>query len=298
MQNVKLLLFKKSQVANMAIATMQDKSPVMSRVIARSLATKQPRVRADTRLLRRRLLAMTILLFTTSVSAASPDWAAYQKSGHRAAKWDALVQSGFEAFDAGNFSTASNFLERARGRGCKDGLLLFKLGLYEEYLKEYPKAVDFLKSAESPLQKQYPNHETTRAFHENLGRVYYEWDHYEEALPHIQQSIAQLGENFMRLFMAGQILRMQQQWKEAIVDFEKSLQYETPAGTPGNSKLLVMLELTKAYAAVGNEEKALSYANAVLKIDPTNAMAQNYRQQIEHQKYQKHEREVMENMIK
>jgi|SRR3989338_4768779 len=243
------------------------------------------------------LLAMTFLCVTT-VHAAGPDWEAYQKSGHQSPKWNSLVQGGFESFDTGNWSTASNFLERARNKGCKDGLVLFKLGLYQEYLKEYSKAVALMKQADGALQKQYPDHATTRAFHETLGRIYYEWDHYDEALPEIEQAIQQLGENFMRLLMAGQILRMQQQWKAAISAFEKALQYDPPKGMAGNPKQLVLMELMKAHYETGDYDTALQYANIVLKTDPANNLALTYKRQIEQKRHEEHEREVLEKMIK
>ena len=241
---------------------------------------------------------LLLCLLCVGASAASPDWEAYRQNGDRSPNWNSFIESGFNAFDGGNWSTASNFLQRAYSKGCRDGLLLFKLGAYQEYLKEYSKAIELLKEAYKPLKNQYPDHELTRSYHEHLGRIYYETDNYKEAKPHLVTAIQEMGENFMRLFMLGQILRMEKDWSQAIKAFEKSLKYEPPPIPNEDARILVMLELMKIHNETENFDAALDYANRILSVQPQNTMAQQYRRNIEQKKFHEKQNEAIKEMIR
>ena len=155
-----------------------------------------------------------------------------------------------------------------------------------------------MQEAHKPLKKNYPDHELTRSYHEHLGRIYYETDNYKEAKPHLVTAIQEMGENFMRLFMLGQILRMEKDWPQAIKAFEKSLKYEPPPIPNQDPRVLVMLELMKIHNETENFDAALQVANQILVFDPQNPIANQYKKQIEQRKFQEKQNEAMKEMIR
>ena len=243
-------------------------------------------------------ILLLFLFFSPSiVLAQQADWNAYQKSGHTSPKWDPFVEAGFGALDGGNLDTGVNFLERAKGAGCKDGLVLYRLAMVREFRGDINEAVKMLKAAEPLLRNRYPKYQSTLNLSEHLGRLYYQLGQYDEALPEYLLAIRHQGENFFRLYLVGQMYRMKGKTKEAIAYFEKSFQFEAPPVEFGPLKKLAKLELMQLYYNVKDDDKALEMANQVLAEDPQNPAAISVRDQISQRKYKEKERNIFKRMI-
>ncbi len=246
-----------------------------------------------------------LLLSPLSVSAQlKSDWEYYQKMGHTSAKWDPLVEAGLDALDSGNLDTGVNFLERAKGAGCKDGLVLYRLALVKELQGHIEEAVKMLQNAEPLLRNRYTKYPATLNLSEHVGRLYYQLGKYEEALPQYLASIRQQGENFFRLYLVGQMYRMKNQPKEAIAYFEKSLKQPVTLseveGQPvefGPLKKLARLELMQLYFSAKDYDKAQEMANQILAEDPQNPAAISIRDQIGQMKYKEKERSILKKII-
>ena len=241
------------------------------------------------------LLSVALLLSLNLAASAPPksDWEYYQKGGHKDPKWDALVEAGFGAFDSSNFDTAINFMERAKALGCKDGLLLYKLATYTELLGNTKDAITLLKEAEPILRNRYPKHPATIQLSEHLAGLYYQAGKYDDALPEYLSAIRTQGENFLRLYLVGQMYRMKKDTKNAIPYFENALKQ------PEQNSLrpLAQIELIKLYFDDKSFDKSLAMANQILEQDPQNPIALSYRDEIAHRKTQEKEREVMKRII-
>ena len=243
-------------------------------------------------------IVLFLLLISQISFAKTPqtDWEFYQKDGHRSSTWDALVEAGFSAFDSNNFNVAMNFLERARALGCKDGLVIFKIANYKEMQGNPQKAICLLKEAEPLLRNRYAKNPATQSFAEHLGGLYYQTGQYELALPQYLEAIRFDGENFLRLYLVGQMYRMKKSSKEAIAYFEKAVKFDPPPTIP-QIKILAQIELMKLYYDNKEEDKALQMVNLVLAQDPQNQTALSYQTNISARKTKAKEREILKNII-
>ncbi|MDO8526713.1 MAG: tetratricopeptide repeat protein [Deltaproteobacteria bacterium] len=247
-------------------------------------------------------VALVLLLFVLALpltAAPLSDWDYYQQSGHTAPKWDSLVEAGFGAFDSGNTDTAINFLERARSLGCKDGLVTAKLAAIQELRGNIVLALKLLEQAEPILRNRYPKHPVTLGLSEHLGTLLYQQNRYDEALTKFLDSLRMQGNDFLKLYLVGQIYRMKGMTKEAIAYFEKSLSCDVPLQQQAqpNLKLLVEMELLKLYSDNKKDDKALNMANQILARDPQNPAAISVRDEISRRKYKQKEQDVMQRII-
>ncbi|MFH0798970.1 MAG: tetratricopeptide repeat protein [Pseudomonadota bacterium] len=243
------------------------------------------------------ILSSFILCFTLSQATAASDYQLYLKSGDRSPKWNEFIEPGFQSFDSGNYATSYVFLHRAYDLGCRDGLLLFRLGIFRETQGQYKEAADILAQAAEKIPQQYPNHPLIKSIHEHAGRVLYQADDYDRALPELKKAIESAPDNFMLLFMAGQISRIKKQYAEAKELFERALKAPLPAGAP-DARPKVLKELMILSCELKELDACLSYSVQVLAAAPQDATAISYKQKIEQERIKQHEREIMEKMVK
>lgn len=207
------------------------------------------------------------------------------------------MEAGFETFEGDNLDTAQNFLQRAVALGCQDALVLLKLAQIIEARGNLKGSLEIYLQLKPVLEEKYPKHPQAKAMAEQVGRLYFGLEQYDKALPFLLEAIQKQGENFLRLYLAGQIYRMQEKNAEAIGYFEKALTHKIPPGSPPQMILLASLELMRLYFATDQFDKALETANAVLENDPANAEAQNLRDQIRREKYKQEERKTWEKIL-
>ena len=241
-------------------------------------------------------ILLCLLLFSTTAWAKS-DWDFYQKQGHTGPKWDSLVEAGLETFESGNLDTAQNFLQRATALGCQDGLVQLKLAQIIEAKGNLKGALEAYLKLKPLMEQKYPKYPQTQELADHLGRLYYQLEKYDQALPFFLEAIQGQGENFLRLYLAGQIYRMQEKKSEAIGFFEKALTHQPPPESPGPMILLASLELMRLYFATEQSEKALQTAEVILETDPANAEAIQIRDEVRRAKYKEEERKTWERVL-
>lgn len=229
------------------------------------------------------------------IAKATNDYAFYLKAGDRSPKWNEFIEPGFTTFDNENLATAYVFLNKAFEQGCRDGLVLFRLGIFMEIQKRYPEAAELLAAAAEKIPKQYPGHPLAKGIHEHAGRALYQIDDYARALPELQKAIEHSPDNFMVLFMTGQLLRLSKQYAAARGTFEQAMKATPPKGMEADAKYRLSRELMLLAFELRDFPTCLTYVHQVLAIAPADPLALSYKQKLE---YQMKEREVIEQLVK
>ena len=223
----------------------------------------------------------------------------YRKLGHRSSKWNELIAPGFESFDGGNLATAFVFLQRAYDRGCRDGLVLFRLGLYQESRKAYKEAAGLLDLAAKKIPKQYPTHPLAKEIDAHAARALYQIDDYDGALNHIRLALKYTPQDFMLLFMGGQIQRSKKLYSPARVLMERALAVKIPEEMDRDeTRRTVLNELVVITYELGDYDACVSYADQVLTMAPHDRTARSYKQKVEHERHLQRQKEIIERMVK
>ncbi|MFH1873632.1 MAG: tetratricopeptide repeat protein [Pseudomonadota bacterium] len=241
------------------------------------------------------IIFFTITLFLAPQALAA-DFDLYQNQGHKAEKWDSIVKAGFEAFDANDLETSTIFLQKAYDKGCRDGLVLFKLGLNSELNKDYNQAIKFFKLATQKLEKQYPDYSQTKKIHEHLARVYYQSDQFDQALPELELALKNEPDSFMLLFMSAQIYRGKKNNGQAIEYYEKALKTNIPKDIP-TAQQTIWTELMTLYFEQGQLDLSSKYAQQILAFNPTDPTALSYQDAIQKMKYKQREQEAIKRIV-
>lgn len=249
------------------------------------------------------LLLFLVLTVSTGLESrghakASNDYQLYLKTGDRSPKWNEFIEPGFQSFDGGNLATAYVFLNKAYNLGCRDALLLYRLGLYQETKGKYKEAADLLAEAAEKIGTQYPSHPLNRTIHEHAGRALYQANDFNRALPELQKALESAPDNFMLLMMTGQILRSEKKYEEAKAVFEKALTVKQPEDLTTDPKIKLWGELMMLSYELKDNETSLAYATKILEKNPGDPVALSYKQRIEYEKFKMREREAIEKIVK
>jgi tetratricopeptide (TPR) repeat protein len=118
---------------------------------------------------------------TAPVPITPQDYELYLQKGDRNKSWDEWIKPAFESFDSENYATAAIFLRRAYEKGCRDPMVLFRLGIYEESRDKAKEAAEMLKIAAAGAARRYPGHQLASAIHRHAGRALYKIDDYKGA---------------------------------------------------------------------------------------------------------------------
>lgn len=228
----------------------------------------------------------------------SEDIKLYRLRGHRSPKWNELIVPAFQTFDGGNFPTAFVFLQKAYERGCRDPLVLFRLGLYRESTGALKEAASLFEEAAKKLPEHYPKHHLTKDINAHAARVLYQLDRTDAAMKHIRRALKETPDDFMMLFLGGQILRQQKQPREARILLERAIAVPIPAGmNEQQTKRTLYNELVAVCYELGNFDSSLKYADEVFRIDPNDPVARNYAQKIQRELQRRREREIINRLV-
>ncbi len=225
------------------------------------------------------------------------DWEAYKEHGHKNPKWDSFIEAGFSSFESGNLGSSEMFFQRAITKGCDDGLVYVKIGLFYEAQANYKKAAEYLKKAVTKLATRYPSSELNTAAVEALGRCLYLMNDIEGATPYLEKA-APANENFTALYFLGQIARSKKDYQGAIVFFVRALKAKHPAGLPPSIDILIMTEIGKSYYEMKDFNASLDWWNQILSFDPRNQAAISYKQNIERARMKEEEQRVIREIVK
>jgi len=232
------------------------------------------------------------------VSATTPaDYKLYAKLGDRNAKWDEFIAPAFTSFDQGQFATAGILLKKAYELGCRDPLVLFRLGIYYESTGEFDQAATLFDEAVEGVVKRYPGHPLAKAMPKHAGRALYKADRMDEALPHLKKALAVEPDDFMLLLMAGQIERIQGNLTEARGYFERALAAGPPQGVTPDPKLALLRELIILTYELKDWDACRRYADSALKIDPRDKVANEYRKDLSRARQRQKELEIIKKLV-
>jgi tetratricopeptide (TPR) repeat protein len=234
---------------------------------------------------------------TAPVPITPGDYELYLKSGDRSKEWDDWIKPAFESFDSGNYATAAIFLSRAYEKGCRDPMVLFRLGIYEESKGRAKEAAEMLKIAAAGAKKRYPKHQLASAIHRHAGRALYKVDDYKGALPHLKEALTFEPNDFMLLLMTGQIERMEGRKEKARGYFELALGAPMPANVKPDPKTTVLGELIVITYDLKDYDACDKYIKMALERDPKDKVANKYKGLVGRARFRQRELEIIKKIV-
>lgn len=206
------------------------------------------------------------------------------KRGHRSPEWAPLAEAGFSAFEGGNFDMAMNFFRRAIDKGCRDGLVYFRMGIYYESGEDFARAKKYFRLARSHLPGRYSGNIAAKTIHEHLGRVLFTLGDLPGAEEELQQALRLQGPNFTILFLLGSIARQKGDDEKVIDYYSKAVAYPPPHGiVPHETLITLMVEVGEAQFRLGQHDRSLDTWKRLLQIVPNHPLARQYKDRIERQ---------------
>lgn len=230
---------------------------------------------------------------TAPVPVTPGDYDLYLAKGHRDKAWDEWIKPAFESFDAENYSTASIFLMQAYEKGCRDPMVLFRLGIYKESRGETKEAAKILSEAGADAPKRYPGHPLANAIHRHAGRALYKVDNYTEALPHLKEALKYEPNDFMLLLMTGQIERLEKRPESARKYFERALEAPMPKGVTPDPKSTILGELIIITYDAKEFDACEKYIKMALAHDPNDKVANKHKGLVGRARFRKRELDII-----
>ncbi|MFH1830874.1 MAG: tetratricopeptide repeat protein [Pseudomonadota bacterium] len=246
------------------------------------------------------LLCLALVLISFSAFAdptTKDDYNIYLKSGHHDKAWDEWIKPGFESFDEGNFATAGIFLSKAYDKGCRDPMVLFRLGIYLESRGKTKEAAEMLDEAAKGAKERYPEHPLVKAINRHAGRALFKVDDYKAALPYLNEALKYEPNDFMLLLIAGQIERMENNKPQALVLFERALAADAPEGVTPDPKTTVLGELIILTFDLKDFDACRKYIDEALKLDAKHKVATTYKSKIVEQQQRQKELEIIKKIV-
>lgn len=238
-----------------------------------------------------------IITSAVPVPITPKDYEIYLQSGDRGKVWDEWIKPAFESFDAGNYATAAIFLSSAYEKGCRDPMVLFRLGIYEESRGKAKEAAEMLKTAAADAKRRYPKHPLASAIHRHAGRALYKVDDYKGALPHLKEALTYEPNDFMLLLMTGQIERMEGRKEKARGYFELALAAPMPEGVKPDPTTTVLGELIVITYDLKDYDACDKYIKMALERDPKDKVANKYKGLVGRARFRQRELEIIKKIV-
>lgn len=230
-------------------------------------------------------------------TTTAKDYSYYLKSGHKSPKWNEFIEPAFQTFDSENMSTASIFMQRAYDQGCRDPLLLFRYGIYLESKGKYNDAAELLLETADGVKKRYPSHPLNKSIYKHTGRTLYHVGRYSEALTQLTEALKIQNDDFMLLFMSGQILHHLGELQKARFILEKAALSPPPMDMAASTVKPLLHELILITSKMGDMVACEIYVNQLLTFFPDDPMALQHRRELTKMKNKAREREILKNII-
>jgi tetratricopeptide (TPR) repeat protein len=230
-------------------------------------------------------------------TTTAKDYSYYLKSGHKSSKWNEFIEPAFQTFDSGNLATASIFMQRAYDQGCRDPLLLFRYGIFLESKGNYAGAADMLVETTKNIAKHYPEHPLVKSIHKHAGRTLYHANRYEDALKSLAEVLKVQKDDFMALFMSGQILSRMGELQKARLILEMAAQTRPPAGMEADTIRPLLHELVTVTVKMGDVAASEAYLSQLLALYPDDPVGHQHKRELEKQRAKSREREILKGII-
>lgn len=237
-------------------------------------------------------------LFISSSAWAASDWELYQKEGLKSNSWDKLVQAGFETETQGASATSYVFLRKAYELGCRDALVLMKLGFYYELKQNFKEALPLFVEASGKFELQYKDNPLRSEADAHAARLAYQLQLFEISRKFTEQALILKPNDFGLLFLAGQLQRQAGKFPEAKQRFEQAMQATVPADLGFDALITILRELVVITAQLEDDQACLTYANELARKVPGDPLAEKHRQRILLKRLEEQERQRLREIIK
>ena len=237
-------------------------------------------------------LFLFVSLYSFSSIAKMTDLSMYKKYGAKSQKWNALVESGIESFDAGSFATGYMLLNQAYINGCRDPLVLFKLGIYDEKRDLYLKSSRLLSESARSFRRVYPSHSEARRISAHAMRSAFMANDYITAAQFVDSAVSQKNADVTTLLIASQIYLNENNWKKSISILRRAK--KKVKSDDLRTLVSICRMLINAYLNIDNVKMAEYYVSELLLIAPNDQYALRYQEKIKLEK----QRKMQENIIK
>lgn len=208
----------------------------------------------------KKLLAVLPVIIAVSFSvvgsSSAGEWEDYMSSLYHDFRWDWLVRDGHLAYATGRYKEALEIYREAMNKGCKDPLMLFRMGYcYRNLRKDKEAAAHFVASLDG-LKAAYPKHKYNWFSRYYIAEILAEQGLPDRAKQRLDEAI-KLNPSFDQAYLlygnlhyrAGEYAVAAEKYRRAAEANPKSLQ--------------AFLNLGAACDAMGETEKAISaYASA------------------------------------
>lgn len=252
----------------------------------------------------KKLLAVLPVVIAVSFSVVGPtsagEWEDYMSSPYHDFRWDWLVRDGHLAYAKGRYKEALEGYQEALDKGCKDPLMLFRMGYCYRNLRKDKKAAGHFAASMDGLKAAYPKHKYNWLSRYYLAEILAEEGLSERAKQQLDEAI-KLNPSFEQAYLlygnlhyrAGEYALAAEKYRRAAETNPKSLQAflnlgvacnalgesEKAISAYGSAKSIsprdtdILLSLASLYSKTGQLQKAMEQYGEILELEPDSERA-------------------------
>ncbi len=202
-------------------------------------------------------ISVTLTVCCGHLAPRASEWDAYQKSPYSDFRWDWLVRDGHFAYAKGKYKEALGFYDRAIEEGCKDPLMLFRIGYCYRALRKDKEAAGYFAASMDGLKKAYPKHKYNWYSHYYLAEIFARRGYTDRAKKELAQAI-KLNPKFEQAYLLHGNLHFGE------ADYPSAAEKYRLASEANPKSLQAFVNLGAVYDAMGEYDQAVSaYLRAV-----------------------------------
>lgn len=219
-----------------------------------------------------RVLVGLVVLWTVS-SARAGEWEDYLKSPYQDFRWNWLIRDGHLAYGQGKYKEALDNYQAAMDKGCKDPLMLFRVGYCHRALRDSEEAAKYFSASKAGLAADYPKHRYNWFSRYYLAELFFEkglaleaekekaTECYRKAREELEEAIARSPKFAQAFILYGNIHYQQGEHELAVEKYVRAHEIN-----PKSAQALI--NLGASYAAIGKYEEALQAYTKAKALSP------------------------------
>jgi len=145
-------------------------------------------------------LAVLVVLGLAPAGAPASEWDDYLDSAFQNFVWDEEVRTGYEAYAKQDYAAAAEALRTAIAKGCKDPVVVFRVGYALRATGKHDEASGYFKAATQQFATSRPEHRARAEAHLYLAEFYLKHGQYDEAEWELEHA-THLRENFTEAYL-------------------------------------------------------------------------------------------------